>query len=125
MDDIINDLEIVLRRIEQLNGFGEEAEVIDYVISLLKEQEPRVLTLEEAQTAVGHGWEECWMEADEEMPESIELYECVFIRGNFICADGDIGQINPDTYGKPYHSRLWMGDIPPTDEQRKGEKWNG
>ena len=40
MADIINDLDIVLRRIEQLNGFDEEAEVIDYAISLLKEQEP-------------------------------------------------------------------------------------
>lgn len=40
MADIINDLEIVKRRIERLNGFGEEAEVIDDVISLLKAQEP-------------------------------------------------------------------------------------
>ena len=47
MADIIDVLEIVKRRIERLNGFGEEAEVIGDVISLLKEQEPRVLTLEE------------------------------------------------------------------------------
>lgn len=40
MADIINDLEIVKRRIERLNGFGEEAEVIDNVISMLKAQEP-------------------------------------------------------------------------------------
>ena len=39
MADIINDLEIVKRRIERLYGFGEEAEVIDNVISLLKAQE--------------------------------------------------------------------------------------
>lgn len=49
MADIINDLEIVKRRIERLNGFGEEAEVIDNVISLLKAQEPRVLTIEEVE----------------------------------------------------------------------------
>ena len=50
MADIINDLEIVKRRIERLNGFGEEAEVIDNVISLLKAQEPRVMTLDEIRT---------------------------------------------------------------------------
>ena len=49
MADIINDLEIVKRRIERLNGFGEEAEVIGDVISLLKEYEPRVLTIGELQ----------------------------------------------------------------------------
>lgn len=46
MADIINDLEIVKRRIERLNGFGEEAEVIGNVISLLKAQEPGWISVE-------------------------------------------------------------------------------
>lgn len=52
MADIINDLEIVKRRIERLNGFGEEAEVIDNVISMLKAQEP--ILLENQHKPYGH-----------------------------------------------------------------------
>ena len=45
MTDIITELEIVKRRIERLNGFGEEAEVIGNVISLLKAQELEISRL--------------------------------------------------------------------------------
>lgn len=58
MTDIINDLEIVKRRIERLNGFGEEAEVIDNVISLLKAQEPKTVVVEDMPE--GESWFGIW-----------------------------------------------------------------
>lgn len=53
MTDIINDLEIVKRRIERLNGFGEEAEVIGNVISLIKAQEPVAPYMD-------YDWQDVW-----------------------------------------------------------------
>ena len=86
----------------------------------------RLLTLEEAQFATGVGWEEIWFDADEEegTPEYRECFPCVFIHGHYVCYDGDIGEVSPDTYNKPHHSRLWMGWAEPTEEQREAEKWD-
>ena len=47
MTDKIQELEIVKRRIERNWGKGEEAEIIAETIELLKQMQPRVLTLEE------------------------------------------------------------------------------
>lgn len=111
-----------------LRCFADDKEIMEdlarHALALLEPQPARLLTLEEARIAKGIGWEEVWLEADEEMPESIELFECAFIGGHIICADGDIGQVLTDTYGKPYNSRLWAGNFPPTDEQRKAEPWD-
>lgn len=85
--------------------------------------EARLLTAEEALTWYGHGWEEVWFEEDEETLDCRMLFECVFIDGRILCVDGDIGEINPGTYNRPYHSRLWAGDMPPTDGQREAAKW--
>lgn len=73
----------------------EEAEAI---LELLKEQEPRVLTLEEAKKA-----EVCWLEQ----------------RGYEPYVTDDADTWNPEIYGKAY--RCWSAK--PTDEQRKAEKW--
>lgn len=88
-----------------------------------KPQTPRLLTAEEACSTWGHGYEEIWFHADEEMPECKLLFEIVFINGEFVCADGDHGTIDPDTYNTPYNSRVWLGDAPPTDEQREKTPW--
>lgn len=90
-----------------------------------KETKTRLLTLEEARTATGHGWEEIWFSGDAEMEECQMIFECVFIGGHIRGADGDVGEVEEDTYNKPYHSRLWMGEEAPTAEQRKAEKWHG
>lgn len=86
----------------------------------------RLLTLEEALFATGVGWEEIWFDADEEegTPEYRECFPCVFIHGHYVCADGDIGEVSPDTYNKPHHSRLWMGREKPSDEAREAEEWD-
>lgn len=86
----------------------------------------RLLTLEEAQYVTGVGWEEIWFDADEEegTPECKECFPCVFINGHYVCYDGDIGEVSPDTYNKPRHSRLWMGWAEPTEEQREAAKWD-
>ena len=87
----------------------------------------RLLTYEEAMSAVGHGWEEVWFEADpaEGEAEYKECFECVFIYGHIMAADGDIGEVDIERYNRPYHSRLWLGDERPTDEQRKSAEWEG
>ena len=117
MADIINDLEIVKRRIERLNGFGEEAEVIDDVISLLKEQEPRVMTLEEIEKSE-IGFLEFTHEEDIMPALLIDVY-----------ADDTVGVITPDEDGEYWlptneYGKTWScWSARPTDEQRKEAKW--
>ena len=87
----------------------------------------RLLTYEEAMSAVGHGWEEVWFEADpaEGEAEYKECFECVFIYGHIMAADGDIGEVDIERYNRPYHSRLWLGEERPTDAQRDTAPWEG
>lgn len=95
----------------------------DCAISPDRRGSARLLTAEEACSSWGHGYEEIWFHADEEMQECKLLFEIVFINGEFVCADGDHGTIDPDTYNTPYNSRVWLGDAPPTDEQREKTPW--
>ena len=88
-----------------------------------QESRARLLTVEEAMNGHGHGWEEVWFEEDEDMPEKRELFECVYINGRILCADGDIGGIDPETYNRPYHSRLWVGETKPGAEVTEEEPW--
>lgn len=87
----------------------------------------RLLTYEEAMSAVGHGWEEVWFEADpaEGEAEYKECFECVFIYGHIRSADGDSGEVDIERYNRPYHSRLWLGEERPTDAQRDAAPWEG
>lgn len=112
---------------DHLNGAQQEGLVyLAGEIAGVEYEEARLLTLEQARTAVGHGWEEVWFEEDEEMEmeERKMLFESVFINGHIQSADGDISEVEPETYNKPYHSRLWMGDTPPTEEQRTAAAWD-
>ena len=120
MTDIINDLEIVKRRIERLNGFGEEAEVIDNVISLLKAQEPRVMTLEEVNNLpYGH----VLIETDKN--ESLRWLDAlVFCKStnfsfDFITLEGRARLLGVE-YNREW--RCWTSL--PTDEQREATPWN-
>ena len=92
-------------------------------LAWLQPQPARLLTLEEAQTLTGAGWEEIWFRETDEEQEAKLLFTCVFINGYLRHWDGDSAEIIPAEYNQPYHSRLWMGDIPPTDEQREAEPW--
>lgn len=118
MADIINDLEIVKRRIERLNGFGEEAEVIDNVISLLKALEPRVMTLEEVKQAKGR---DVWLELSGNIAD--DVLTAATIEG---CGTKGLStryeSLNYCQYCvKPYGWRCWTSR--PTEEQRKAVKW--
>lgn len=121
--------EMAMRVAQQaLDEYVYEEKTLREWVSLIKSLDtmpPRLLTLEEAQFATGVGWEEIWFDADEEegTPEYKECFPCVFINGHYVCADGDIGEVNPGTYNKPHHSRLWMGREKPSDEAREAEKW--
>lgn len=88
-------------------------------------EKTRLMPLEEALTMKGYGWEEVWFEPDieEGEPEKKELFEVAFIRGHYVAAYGDIGEVRPDTYNRPYHSRLWIGEDRPTCEQREAAAW--
>lgn len=121
MADIINDLEIVKRRIERLNGFGEEAEVIDNVISMLKAQEPRVLTIEEVKALpYGH----VIIETDKS--ELLRWLDALLFCKNdndsfdFITLEGRARLLGTE-YNVEW--RCWTSR--PTDEQRKAVKWDG
>lgn len=80
-------------------GEGCMEQLLEDTLELLKEQEPRLLKLEEAKKA-----EICWLEQ----------------RGYEPFATFDAYTWNPETYGKSY--RCW--NCMPTDEQRKEEEWN-
>lgn len=129
MPDIINDLEFVKRRIERLNGFGEEAEVIDDVISLLKAQEPRVLQIKEMaflEIAV-------FIETNGDLEgKGTDLFLAIpyiyavsqnMLGGYIAFVDGntDVYDFQAIDYGKLW--RCWTSR--PTEEQRKAAAWNG
>lgn len=121
--------EMAMRVAQQaLDEYVYEGKTLREWVSLIKALDtmpPRLLTLEEAQFATGVGWEEIWFDADEEegTPEYKECFPCVFINGHYVCEDGDNGEVSPDTYNKPHHSRLWMGWARPGDEAREAAKW--
>ena len=102
-EKVIRDAE---KAIEILSNVDEPTPWCDFVrvsveraLELLRDQEPRVLTLEEAKKA-----EVCWLEQ----------------RGYEPYATDDADTWNPEVYGKVY--RCWS--LMPTDEQRKAIKWD-
>ena len=84
-------------------------------VELLKAQEPRVLTLEEAM-----GGDECWFEHI----NGSSGYADVYCHWNGVVwvsrINKIISMIQAETYGKQW--RCW--NYRPTDEQRKAVKWN-
>lgn len=90
-------------------------------LALLREQEPRVLTLEDV-----CGGDECWIEyryggngyADvylEEPGATAKVYRC-----------HPVGYKRPETVWLHDYGKLWRGwTSRPTDEQRKAVKWDG
>jgi len=121
--------EMAMRTAQRALECVYEGKTLREWVSLIKSLDTMttsLLTLEEAQFATGVGWEEIWFDADEEegTAEYRECFPCVFINGHYVCEDGDIGEVSPDTYNKPHHSRLWMGRAKPSDEAREAEKWD-
>ena len=100
---------------------------LERAVKRLREPKPaRLLTLKELQTRHGHGYEECYFLPDDEEvePAHTELMECVFIRGQWILPDGNIGSVNAaGRYNVRGFWRIWEGDIPPTREEMEAAAW--
>ena len=82
---------------------------ISLLDDLLKEREPRVLTLQEAET---------WVSSDPDLRDPIFYEDSVMKRGWWITHDNDriyLPRVN-EGYGRCWTSR-------PTDEQRKTTPW--
>lgn len=75
----------------------------------------------------GHGWEERWYIGDDEEPESKTLEECVWIGGHIMLDSGSTADAGCDWwvehYGRKYGVRIWLGEEPPTEEQRVNTPW--
>lgn len=112
---MIQELEIVKRRLSRLPGFSEEIEVVSEAIDILEAQEPRVLTLDEALEA-----DVCWLEisgSDRVSPCRIGGVNDFFSIRRFdqtpeVCAKKNYGWL----------LRCWSAR--PTDAQRKAVRWN-
>ena len=101
------------------NCYLDSQEVMEDALILLKEQEPRVLTLEEVKA---FDYDYCYLE-EERSPG--KEYRTVCGRHKVTCITWpSITQMRivrkDDTYGKTW--RCWSAK--PTDEQRKAVKWD-
>lgn len=98
--EVINALEMSYKysNVDEDNTLVPQ-QIVLHTIDLLKAQEPRVLTLEEAKKA-----DVCWLEQ----------------RGYEPYVTDDADTWNPEIYGKAY--RCWSAM--PTEEQRKAVKWD-
>ena len=102
--------------------------LLEDVRALLKAQPPRVMTREEIENGVGHGWIEEWYPADEEegTAEYWELLPCAWCHGGVVQTDefGSVDMTTPEMlkthYGKRYGLRIW--DQYPTGEW--GRPWD-
>lgn len=96
--------------------------------ALVKAQPPRVMTREEIENGVGHGWIKEWYPADEEegTAEYWELHACAWCHGGVVQTDefGSVDMTTPEMlkthYGKRYGLRIW--DQYPTGEW--GRPWD-
>ena len=103
LDKVIKGLEWIIdlfSNYERHAMSDEEMQSLNDAIVLLKAQQPRVMTWEEAKTA-----EVCWLEQ----------------RGYEPFATFEVNTWNPEKYGESY--RCW--NRMPTDEQRRAVKWDG
>ena len=111
---VIKDWEAVLSR----DPLDASYDLIDETLELLKEQEPRVLTLEEVKNdcpdyvylETTSGWLECCIKDEGES----DIYF-----GRFACGIDDFFMKQWSEYGKTW----WCWSARPTDEQRKAVKW--
>lgn len=123
-DMIVEELEIVKRRVASLDGFSEEAEVIADAIALIKSlkhiapqtPEPRLLELDEIKM---RGL--MWLESRDGFVQPVicQNYEYGVDRYvDFIMVHGTIcNSIN--TFGKLW--RVWTSE--PSKEQREAMRW--
>ena len=95
------------------------------VLALLQAQQPRPLSREEfAALPAGVGWEESWMEPDEESGESFALERLAWADGHAVSVSGmaEVGRM-VEMYGERYGVRVWIGDRAPTEAERQAWPW--
>lgn len=123
----MTDPERIIKGLEQFKadfkpfcGNGADWARVDDAIDLLKEQEARVMTLDEVKA---FDWDYCYLE-EERLPGK----EYRIICGDYAltcitwpCVASMRIQYGDDSYGKKW--RCWSAK--PTDEQRQEAKWDG
>ena len=119
-EKVIKDFEDAVRK-----AHGEGWDFVDLltedgfeILSLLKEQEPRVMTLEEVKA---FGWDYCYLE-EERLPGKEYRMVCGDYALTCItwpCVASMRIQHGDNNYGKKW--RCWSAK--PTDEQRQAVKW--
>ena len=91
------------------------------------EKATRLLTVEElAKMPFGHGWIEYQQDEADPVDFSDLLQRIGWADGNFALAGcfSDIGMMTA-SYNCPNGQRVWIGDEPPTDDQRRAAPWGG
>lgn len=122
LEKVIKGLELLKQRLilqADVLGYGEHISDIDNALELLKEREPRVLTLDEVlERQPFHLWvEEIGMEP-QVFP--VALVEDIYQDAKFNWAVDKATLLNDEDYGKCW--RFWSAK--PTDEQRMAVKWD-
>ena len=95
------------------------ADIIEDALALLREQEPRLMTLEEVKA---YDWDYCYLE-EERLPGKEYRAVCGDYALTCItwpCVTSMRIQHGDESYGKKW--RCWTAR--PTDEQRKAVKWD-
>ena len=113
------DRENVINELKNLHGSEETMQIISEAIALLKEQEPRVMTLDEVKA---FDWDYCYLE-EERLPGKEYRSVCGDYALTCItwpCIASMRIQHGDDSYGKKW--RCWSAR--PTDEQRQAVKWD-
>ena len=93
-------------------------EALDMAIALLKEQEPRVMTLDEVKA---FDWDYCYLEEERLTGKEYRAVcgDYALICITWPCIASMRIQHGDDSYGKKW--RCWSAK--PTDEQRQAVKW--
>lgn len=75
--------------------------------------------------AMGHGWLETWLRADDEDPEQVVVVPFAWAGGYTVCEDG-ISNVHhiAALYNRRHGCRVWVGERP-TWAQRDAAAWEG
>ncbi len=104
--------------------------LLDECWHALGEQETRpanIVPYEVLLHSAGRGWEESWNAVEDGDADEGSLMPCVWIDGHIMLSDGCNADARSERwaemYGRARGLRVWEGDMPPTEEQRKKAIW--
>ena len=97
------------------------ADMLADALALLKAQEPRVLTLEDALNA-----DECWLERKDGNVTVASIALNGEDKGSYDIDSFELGTLIIHIFHSGYYGKYWRcWSSRPTDEQRKKVKWDG